>query len=359
MARSASSWNGQLLNTKKIIQTSKLFMNQLVHQMLVQKLNWTGPAGVGADVFVAPHDHVGALVAGGHVLPVSDTSFINDFVDAAKVAGTYDGKLYGYPLAIETYALFYNKDIIKNPPKTWDEVIDFAKTWNNKADNKYALVWGVGNAYYSYMFMSAYGTSLFGPNGSDKSQHGINAPATIKGLEYFQNLRGKILDVPSADLTDDFCNSAFSEGKAPMIITGPWKISDFDKTVSNYGITTIPGFGDGKPATSFSGVRIAFVSAYTEHQKEAEDFAKFLMSKSSLEKRFEITGQIPPRSDIKITDEHSNGILEQAAYAFPMPTIPQMGTYWSAMGSAYGGIWDGDNVKQDLDVAAAAMEAAK
>jgi arabinogalactan oligomer/maltooligosaccharide transport system substrate-binding protein len=35
-----------------------------------------------------------------------------------------------------------------------------------------------------------------------------------------------------------------------------------------------------------------------------------------------------------------------------------MGTYWSAMGSAYGGIWDGDNVKQDLDAAAAAMEAA-
>ena len=60
------------------------------------KIELDGPAGVGADVFVAPHDHVGALVAGGHVLPVEDTSFINDFVDAAKVAGTYDGKLYGY-----------------------------------------------------------------------------------------------------------------------------------------------------------------------------------------------------------------------------------------------------------------------
>jgi len=83
------------------------------------KIELDGPAGVGADVFVAPHDHVGALVAGGHVLPVEDTSFINDFVDAAKVAGTYDGKLYGYPLSIETYALFYNKDIIKNPPATW------------------------------------------------------------------------------------------------------------------------------------------------------------------------------------------------------------------------------------------------
>ena len=322
------------------------------------KIELDGPAGVGADVFVAPHDHVGALVAGGHVLPVEDKSFINDFVDAAKVAGTYEGKLYGYPLAIETYALFYNKDIIKNPPKTWDEVVEYAKTWNDKSQNKYALVWGVGNAYYSYMFMSAYGTSLFGPNGDDKSQHGINAAATIKGLQYFQDLRKKILDVPSADLSDDFCNSSFEEGKAPMIITGPWKIADFNKTVSNYGITTIPGFGDGKPATSFSGVRIAFVSAYSDHPAEAQDFAKFLMSKACLEKRFEFTAQIPPRKDITITDPLSNGILEQAAYAFPMPTIPQMGTYWSAMGSAYGGIWDGDNVQQDLDAAAAAMEAA-
>ncbi|MDD5930177.1 MAG: maltose ABC transporter substrate-binding protein [Spirochaetales bacterium] len=323
------------------------------------KIELDGPAGVGADVFVAPHDHVGALVAGGHVLPVSDTSFINSFVDAAKVAGTYEGKLYGYPLSIETYALFYNKDIIQNPPKTWDEVISFAKTWNDKSKNKYALVWGVGNAYYSYMFMSAYGSSLFGPNGDDKNQHNINAPATIKGLEYFKNLRSQILDVPSADLSDDFCNSAFVEGTAPMIITGPWKIADFNQSGVNYGITTIPGFGDGKPATSFSGVRIAFVSAYTEHKEEAEDFAKFLMSKEALTKRFEITAQIPPRSDIIITDPLSNGILEQAAYAFPMPTIPQMGTYWSAMGSAYGGIWDGDDVTQDLNAAATAMEAAK
>lgn len=323
------------------------------------KIELDGPAGVGADIFVAPHDHVGALVAGGHVLAASDTSYINSFVDAAKVASSYEGKLYGYPLSIETYALFYNKDIIKNPPKTWDEVIDFAKTWNDKSQNRYALVWGVGNAYYSYMFMTAYGSQLFGPNGDDKSQHNINSPATVKGLQYFQSLRKQILDVPSADMTDDFCNSAFEQGTAPMVITGPWKISDFNKTVSNYGITTLPGFGDGKPATSFSGVRIAFVSAYSDHPEEAEAFARFLTEKASLEKRFEITNQIPPRTDIKITDPLSNGILEQAEYAFPMPTISQMGTYWSAMASAYAGIWDGDDVVQDLDAAAAAMEAAK
>lgn len=51
-----------------------------------------------------------------------------------------------------------------------------------------------------------------------------------------------MLDVPSGDITDDFCNSSFTEGKAAMIITGPWKISDFSKTGLNYGIAPIPVF---------------------------------------------------------------------------------------------------------------------
>lgn len=78
-----------------------------------------------------------------------------------------------------------------------------------------------------------------------------------------------------------------------------------------------------------------------------------------LEKRYEMTDQIPPRKDINANGELSKGIKDQLAYARPMPTIPQLGTYWSAMGSAYSGIWDGDDVKTDLNAAAAAMEAAK
>jgi len=76
-------------------------------------------------------------------------------------------------------------------------------------------------------------------------------------------------------------------------------------------------------------------------------------------KRFELTKQIPPRKDITVNDPLSNGILEQTKYAVPMPTISQMGTYWSAMNAAFSGVWDGDDVKTALNSAAAAMEAAK
>ena len=324
------------------------------------KIELDGPAGVGADIFVAPHDHIGALVNGGHVLANTDAAYLNSFISAAKTASTFEGEVYGYPLGIETYALFYNKALVKNPPKTWEDVANFAKTYNDKSQNKYALVWAVGDGYYGYMFMSSFGAQLFGPNGNDRKQHNINSEAAVKGLKYFQSLRGRILDVPSADMTGDFCNSSFTEGKAAMIITGPWKISDFKKSGVDFGITTLPEFPEqNKPATSFSGVRLAFVSAYSDHPAEAAEFAEFLTSHDCLLKRFELTSQIPPRVDITTNDPLSNGILAQTKNAIPMPTISQMGTYWSAMNAAYAGIWDGDDVVTDLNAAAAAMDAAK
>lgn len=325
------------------------------------KIELDGPAGVGADIFVTPHDHIGALVQGGHVLPVDDAdAYMADFLDMARVGASYDGVVYGYPLGSETYALFYNKDILPEAPKTWDEVVAYAKKFNNKAENKYALVWPVADGYYGYMFMESFGAPLFGPNGNDRKQHNLNSPAAIKGLTYFQNLRKQILDIPAADASGDFCNAEFTEGKAAMIITGPWKINDFKKAGINFGITTVPAFpGTNHPANTFAGVRLAFVSSYSEFPEEAKEFAKFMTSKEMLQMRFEDTDQIPPRKDIVTDNELSNGIKEQLKYATPMPTIPQLGTYWNAMGSAYSGIWDGDNVKTSLDAAAASMEAAK
>ena len=101
------------------------------------------------------------------------------------------------------------------------------------------------------------------------------------------------------------------------------------------------------------------VSAYSENPEEAKKFAEFLVSKEELIKRFDITGQIPPRKDITVEDEWSQGILAQSQYAIPMPKITQIGTYWSAMGAAFANVWDGADPVDELNKAAAAMEAAR
>lgn len=322
------------------------------------KIMLDGPAGVGADVFVVPHDHMGSLVIGGHIL--ENTMDMSAFVPAAVIGASYGGKVYGYPLAVETYALFYNKDIIPNPPKTWEEVFEFAKTWTDKSKNKYAIAWPVTDAYYDFMFYAGYGAQLFGPNGDDRHQHNLNSPEAIKGVEFFQQVRKQILDVPSGDMSGDFVKSSFQEGTIPMVLGGPWDIAVYKEAGVNFGITTLPILPGAKDVpASFSGVRLAVVSAYSENPEQAKKFAEFLVSREELIKRFDITGQIPPRKDITVEDEWSQGILAQSQYAIPMPKITQIGTYWSAMGAAFSNVWDGADPVDELNKAAAAMEAAR
>lgn len=333
----------------------------VTHTDAAQRLQLDGPAGVGADVFAAPHDKLGEMLAGGLILENSNAAELKgSMVEAAINATSSEGKLYGYPTGVETYALFYNKALVQTPPQTWDDVKAFAKTFNKPAEGKYALVWEAGNAYFSYMFLSGYGADLFGPNGTDKANHMINSTEAIKSLGYFQNFRKECLDVDAADLNGDFLNAGFQNGNVAMVITGPWAINGFRENKVDFGVTTLPKLpGMDNPPKSFSGIRALYVSAFTKNADEAQKFANYLVSKEGLTKRYELTSQIPPRKDIQIADDAHAGVLAQFAYSKPMPSIPAMGTYWASMGPAYQNIWNGNDIKTELDSAAAAVDAAQ
>lgn len=61
----------------------------------VTRLLQDGPAGVGADVFAMPHDRLGEAYSAGIVYPnvISKERINNDFVDAARIATSYEGEL--------------------------------------------------------------------------------------------------------------------------------------------------------------------------------------------------------------------------------------------------------------------------
>ncbi|NMD37901.1 MAG: maltose ABC transporter substrate-binding protein [Christensenellaceae bacterium] len=337
----------------------KFEFNAVGHTDTVQKMELDAPAGNGADIFAAPHDKLGQMLAGEMILPVVNPEDINaNYMDAAKTALTSEGILYGYPLAIETYALFYNKDIIAEAPKTWEEVEKYAAEYNNPAENKFALVWEVAAPYYNYIFMSAYGADLFGPEGADPAAHNINSPEAVKGLTYFASLKDKILPVVADDITYDFCNAAFvNDRTAAMYITGPWSIKGCEDAGLNFGVANIPVLPETEnPPASFSGIRGFFVSAYSEHPEEAHAFAEFLMSNEMQSLRSDTTATISPRLDVTSENPYFEGIMEQAKFAKPMPSIPAMDGYWQSMGAAFKNIWNGNSVQKELDAAASFVE---
>jgi len=319
------------------------------------RLNTDGAAGLGADVVVMAHDNLGKSVEAGLVLP-------NDFYEQetrdenmqiAVDAVTYDGVLYGYPKSVETYALFYNKDIIATPPTTFDEVVEFAQGYNDVANNKYALMWEVGNFYFSYPFVAA-GGYVFGDNGRDASDIGLNNEGAIAGLTYYGSLKDKILPMNSGDVTYDIKMGFFTGGTLAMDINGPWTIAQYRDAGINFGVAPIPAI-NGQPAKSFSGVKAWYVNSFSQYPNAARLFARFASTKEAQVLQYEKLGSLPSNIEagndpLIQQDEVTQGFLAQFANSEPMPSIPEMGNVWSPIAAAFSDVWNsGKDAKEALD----------
>lgn len=315
------------------------------HIATAGKLQQDGPAGVGADVISAPHDNLGKLIAAGLIRPNNNSDRIKkDFIDAAVNGVSMDGTVYGYPTAIETYGLIYNKALIKEAPATYEQIIEFAKTFNNPKEKKYALLWNVGDAYFSYSFLSANGGYVFGKNGTDKNDLGLNNEGAIKGAEFFKSLNS-IIPLKQKDANYQLVDGLFSTGKVAMIINGPWALEGYKKAGIDVGVAKLPTF-EGKQPVSFSGIRSLFVSSFTKYPNAAALFADFVTSDEMLLKRFEMTKQLPPVKTLSEKEEIKNdplvaGFMDQTQFAQPMPSIPQMSLVWDPLAAAFSTIWDG------------------
>ncbi|MFC5469580.1 extracellular solute-binding protein [Cohnella suwonensis] len=319
----------------------------------INKLVNDGPAGVGADVVIFPHDNLGKAVAAGILL---ENDYFQDVTtsensEASVKAFTFKDVLYGYPRSVETYGLFYNKDLIPEPPKTYDEILEFAKTFNK--DGQYALMWEITNFYYAYQFLATPGGYVFGGNGSDANDIGLNNEGAIKGAQMFQKLKS-ILPMKAADATFDVKKGLFTSGKLALDINGPWAIADLKAAGVNFGIAPLPSI-DGKANVSFSGVKGFAVSSFTKYPNAAKLFSRYASTKENQLLYYKDLGFLPSNKEaatdpVVTADPLIVGILEQFKNSYPMPAIPEMGNVWGAAAAALTDIWDnGKDPKEALD----------
>ncbi len=73
---------------------------------------------------------------------------MKNFAPAAVEAVSLDGIIYGYPRNMETYLLYYNKDLVKEERSgLMDSIIAFAKNYNDAKNNKFGFLYEVNNFY--------------------------------------------------------------------------------------------------------------------------------------------------------------------------------------------------------------------
>ena len=313
------------------------------------KVSLDGPAGIGPDVFLMPHDHIGNAIIDDICYPFPldlQRKYANMLLDAAIKTCTFEGELYAVPISTENIAFFYNKDLLgDNPvPKSFEDIIAFAERWNNPAASRYALRWQVDDSYHNYFFLTAFGMQLFGPDMDNFKQPGFDSQGARRGVQFHNSLR-KYYNVNTADATWDSTVAAFQRGEVPFTITGPWAIGDAMKNGINFGVTKLPTINGNQPRC-FSGNIVAAVSSYSKNIPAAQAFVDFLASVEGATIQFKQTGKLAAYKDVSEVeglrdDQYLSGIMEQAPYADPMPVIPEVNQMWDAQKALFTFTWDG------------------
>ncbi|TSB46059.1 maltose ABC transporter substrate-binding protein [Alkalicoccobacillus porphyridii] len=331
-----------------------VILEEVSHTEAPGILQTDGPAGLGADVFTAPHDHVGNMDAAGLLIENFFPEYYKEnFMDAAILGTSLDDTLFGYPYAVENTALYYNKDLVDSAPETFEELLELSKDFTDTRSDHYGIMFPPDDFYFVYAFLGGYGGYVFGNDNTDPSEIGLNNEGSVQAGEFLREVKEASLPLNSEDITSDIIGTLFNEDQVMFRISGPWDVAPHTEAGVNFGVAPFPTLSNGEYPTNFSGIISYFVNAYTDYPDAAALYAQFATSEEMLEKRFEMTSQLPPHtalleSEVVLSDPILSGFLEQAQYSQPMPNISEMEVVWGPMADALTSIWNTDRDIQEI-----------
>ncbi len=326
------------------------------------KFQQAAGAGKGPDIFCWPHDRVGEWAKAGLLSPIRPGPALRaEIEDAAWQAFRYRGRLWGYPLAIETTGLIYNKALVPKPPASFEELIALDRQLQRQG--KRAILWDYNKSFFSWPLLAGAGGEIFGrtPDGEyDPAQVGVNNAGALAGGRMIERLI-KDGHMPRGARYAEM-ESGFARGEVAMMISGAWAWDNARRAKIDFGVAPIPAVVPGKPSKPFVGVLGCMIAAPSKLKDVAREFLEqHLLRPEALKV---LDADVPlgvPANKAFYAELAANPLIkasmENARAGQPIPNVPEVGRFWTAMDAALEAITNGLQSPQDaLDGAAARMQ---
>ena len=320
------------------------------------KFQQTAATQNGPDIIMWAHDRFGEWAKAGLIAPVTITD--EEKAKFAKVgwdAMTVDGKVVGYPVAIEAVSLLCNNKFVKGQPENFEDLMKLGD--NLKKDGVKPIVWAYATPYFSYPLVAAQGGYAFKKvdGGYDVKDTGVNNAGAIAGLQFISDLITKGYMDKGADY--GVMEAQFTKGKAACIINGPWGWPNYDQAKVDFSVYKLPKLG-GQPAKAFVGVTGMALNSASPNKELAKEFLEnYLLTDEGLEavNNDKALGVAALNSFQQKLDKDPRIAVtkENAVNGEPMPSVPEMSKFWSSFETALKNITSGrQGVKEAADVAA-------
>ncbi len=237
------------------------------------------------------------FAARGWLQPLKDKMAVSTkgMLPATVKTGTYNEVLYTLPQTSDGGILYYRKDLVPTPPKTWDEMMGMCSIAKDNGIDCYAgqfaqyegLTVNVAEA------INTQGGEIIGKDGKPS----VNSADAKAGLGNLVTAY-KNGNIPKQALTyqEEQGRQSFEAGKLMFLRNWPYVYNlaktDGSSTVKDtFGIAPLPG-KDGPGASSLGGHNMG-VSVYSKNKATAKDFLEFMTSPES-QKFYATQGSLAP-----------------------------------------------------------------
>ncbi|GIM94366.1 ABC transporter substrate-binding protein [Paractinoplanes toevensis] len=202
-------------------------------------------------------------------------------VDSAK----YEDKLYAAPNNTNVQLLWYRKDLVPTPPKTWDEMIQMSQQL--KSQGKPYQVMTMGAQYEGLVvFFNSLVASAGGHVVDDAGEKAVMDDGTVKALEVLKNFATAGVTDPSfSNAVEDDVRRAFQDGGGAFELNWPYvwasMSEDAPDMAAKVGWARYPAIDASTPSRTTIGGSEQAVSSYSKHPDLAFDAIKCLRGPES------------------------------------------------------------------------------
>jgi multiple sugar transport system substrate-binding protein len=326
----------------KIIRETGPHSSTSFHDLLTQKLK---NKSQDVDVFFMDVVWPPEFGAAGWAMPLNDLFPDHEqkkFLSGTILANSYNNKIYGIPLFIDSGMLFYRKDLLKkygfSPPKTWQEMVWQAKRIISEEAKNHIDIHGFSGQFKQYeglvcnimeYILSNKGYILNAAN--DKPE--IDKKPALEAVKFVRDeIIGNV--APKGVLTYEEPESIalFIQGKAIFHRNWPyaWEVSnnpERSKIAGDVGITKLPHFPKGNSYATLGGWQLG-ISTYSKNKEAAWTFIKFLTSRK-IQKLLAMKAGLAPTRKALYEDVEILKVNPQFYYmkdvfltAYPRPRSP-------------------------------------
>ncbi|MER6757942.1 ABC transporter substrate-binding protein [Micromonospora echinofusca] len=226
----------------------------------------------------------------------------------------YEDKLYGAPKNTNVQLLWYRKDLVPQPPKTWDQMISTAQELKQQGKPYQVLTMGAQYeglvVLYNTLAESAGGKIL-----SDDGKRAVMDEGTVRALEQLQRFATSGVTSPSfSNATEDPVRLEFQSGDGAFQVNWPFVYPAMQEAnpelAKQVGWARVPGVDEDTPSkVTIGGINMA-VSAYSKHPEESFEAARCIRNEKN-QKFSAVNDGVPPTIE-KVYDD------PEMAEAYPM-----------------------------------------